>query len=127
MAKPPVRLTSTLTVSVVFSPSPRVVHACTLPIAQGACVRDALLECALDTRFSQAVRVVCGKNAARLRLSIWGIKAALDDALPDLARIEISRPLRVDPTVARRERFAKQGARSAGLFAKRRPQGKAGY
>jgi uncharacterized protein len=29
--------------------------------------------------------------------------------------------------VARRERFAKQGARTSGLFAKRRPGGKAGY
>ena len=42
-------------------------------------------------------------------------------------RIEIYRELRVDPMVARRERFQKQGARSAGLFAKRRPGAKPGY
>ena len=29
--------------------------------------------------------------------------------------------------LARRERFAKQGARRAGLFARRRPQSKQGY
>jgi hypothetical protein len=33
----------------------------------------------------------------------------------------------VDPKVARRERFKKQGARGTGLFAKRRKGGKAGY
>jgi sulfur carrier protein len=42
-------------------------------------------------------------------------------------RIEFYRPLRVDPKVARRERFARQGAKSAGLFAKKRPGAKAGY
>ena len=42
-------------------------------------------------------------------------------------RLELLRPLRVDPKVARRERFVGQGARSSGLFAKRRPNSKAGY
>jgi putative ubiquitin-RnfH superfamily antitoxin RatB of RatAB toxin-antitoxin module len=41
--------------------------------------------------------------------------------------VEIYRPLRVDPKVARRERFVKQGARTAGLFVKKRPGAKAGY
>jgi len=41
--------------------------------------------------------------------------------------VEIWRPLRVDPKLARRERFGRQGARSAGLFAKRRPGSKPGY
>ncbi|MGH8819682.1 MAG: RnfH family protein, partial [Rhodoferax sp.] len=31
------------------------------------------------------------------------------------------------PKVARRERFRKQGARTAGLFAKKRPGAKPGY
>ena len=35
--------------------------------------------------------------------------------------------LRVDPKVARRERFNDQGAKSAGLFTKKRPGAKAGY
>ena len=41
--------------------------------------------------------------------------------------IKAYRGLRVDPMVARHERFKKQGARSAGLFAKRRPGAKPGY
>ena len=42
-------------------------------------------------------------------------------------RVEIYRPLQVDPKVARRERFRKQGARTAGLFAHKRAGAKAGY
>jgi putative ubiquitin-RnfH superfamily antitoxin RatB of RatAB toxin-antitoxin module len=40
--------------------------------------------------------------------------------LRDLDRIELYRPLKVDPKVARRERFQRQGARAAGLFARKR-------
>jgi putative ubiquitin-RnfH superfamily antitoxin RatB of RatAB toxin-antitoxin module len=41
--------------------------------------------------------------------------------------LEFYRALRVDPKVARRERFNKQGSRGAGLFSKRRPGAKPGY
>jgi putative ubiquitin-RnfH superfamily antitoxin RatB of RatAB toxin-antitoxin module len=60
-------------------------------------------------------------------VGVWGRKAPLDRPLEERDRIELWRPLRVDPKLARRERFGQQGARSAGLFAKRRPGGKAGY
>ena len=60
-------------------------------------------------------------------VGIWGRKAGPDDALCEGDRIEVYRPLRVDPKVARRERFRTQGARSAGLFATRRPGAKPGY
>ena len=62
-----------------------------------------------------------------LELSIWGRKASASQRLRAHDRIELSRPLTVDPKVARRERFAKQGMKSAGLFAKRRVGAKAGY
>ena len=60
-------------------------------------------------------------------VGIWNRRHALDHLLRDGDRVEIHRPLRVDPKVARRERFASQGARSSGLFARRRPGAKAGY
>lgn len=53
-----------------------------------------------------------------LRVGIWGLKSGLDHRLNDRDRIEIYRELRVDPKVARRERFNRQGSKSAGLFAK---------
>lgn len=60
---------------------------------------------------------------------VWNerIKEPNTYIVQDGDRIEIYRELRVDPMVARRERFQKQGARSAGLFAKRRPGAKPGY
>lgn len=48
---------------------------------------------------------------------IWGKAAPFTQLLREGDRVESYRPLRVDPKVARRERFARQGARSAGLFA----------
>lgn len=61
------------------------------------------------------------------QVAVWGKPKSLDDGLHDLDRVEVLRGLRVDPKVARRERFQKQGARTAGLFAKRRVGAKPGY
>jgi putative ubiquitin-RnfH superfamily antitoxin RatB of RatAB toxin-antitoxin module len=52
--------------------------------------------------------------------SVWGRRADPGQVLLDADRIEITRELRVDPKVARRERFKQQGQRSAGLFARRK-------
>ena len=62
-----------------------------------------------------------------LALSIWGRKASDSQQLKPGDRVELTRSLTVDPKVARRERFVKQGAKAAGLFAKRRAGAKAGY
>ncbi|HRL38120.1 MAG: RnfH family protein [Comamonas sp.] len=58
---------------------------------------------------------------------IWGRACTLDTVLTSGDRVELYRALTVDPKVARRERFAQQGARGAGLFSARRPHSKAGY
>ncbi len=64
---------------------------------------------------------VSNEVAASLQCSIWGRAAPADTTLREGDRIELTRPLRVDPKVARRERFNAQGKRTAGLFARRRP------
>ena len=61
------------------------------------------------------------------RFGVWGKPVSPDRVLIPGDRLELYRPLTVDPKVARRERFARQGAKTAGLFAKRRPGAKAGY
>ena len=68
-------------------------------------------------------------NTDRLMIGIWGQKTDADQRLENGDRLEIYRPLVVDPKVARRLRFKGQGAKnkSAGLFAKRRDGAKAGY
>ena len=58
---------------------------------------------------------------------IWGRVVEKTTVLQHQDRVEVYRALKVDPKVARRERFAKQGARTTGLFASKRPGAKAGY
>jgi uncharacterized protein len=118
-----------LKITVVYSPAPRVLHELALALPAGACVQDALAACAKDARFAQALSAMPAHKGTSvgIGIGIWGKKAALHQPLMPQDRIELYRPLRVDPKVARRERFKKQGAKSAGLFAKRRPGAKPGY
>jgi uncharacterized protein len=107
-------------ITVVYSPAPRAVHEVVLELPAGAQVADAIVQARALEAFAQV-------DWGLASLGVWNHKASLEQALHDKDRLEIYRPLRVDPKVARRERFAKQGARTSGLFAKRRPGGKAGY
>ncbi len=107
-----------LHISVSYSPAARVVHLLEASLPLGACVRDAVALCTADPRFD-------GSQGAFV--AVWGVKASLDQLLASDDRVELCRPLRVDPKVARRERFAKQGARTSGLFLQRRPGAKPGY
>jgi len=109
-----------LTISLVYSPEPRQVREWAIELAGGATVAQALAGCGIFDEYPELA-----KN--RLMVGVWGAKCRLDHPLNDRDRIEIYRDLRVDPMVARRERFNRQGAKSAGLFAKTRPGAKAGY
>ena len=66
-------------------------------------------------------------STAALKLGVWGKRCSAAQVLEENDRIEIYRPLRVDPKVARRERFTSQGAKRAGLFANKKAGAKAGY
>lgn len=105
-------------VTLVFSPAAREVHEAELDLAEGATAADALRASGWAERF---------KDVEGLSVAVWGRRCAASHVLREGDRLELLRPLRVDPKVARRERFTGQGARSAGLFAKRRPNSKAGY
>lgn len=111
---------TSVSVTVVYSPAPRRVHEVALVVEQGCTVAQAVVQSGL-------IRTTPKADVALLELGIWGRKATAGEALRANDRVEIYRPLRVDPKVARRERFASQGAKTAGLFAKRRVGGKAGY
>lgn len=113
-------MASGLNITLVYSPAPRQVREWALELEAGATVGDAMDCCRLFEEFAELQ-----KN--RLLVGIWGRKTRLDHLLHDNDRIEVYRTLRVDPKVARRERFNRQGAKSAGLFTKKRPGAKAGY
>jgi putative ubiquitin-RnfH superfamily antitoxin RatB of RatAB toxin-antitoxin module len=109
-----------LNITLVYSPAPREVREWTLALSPGATVSQALAECGILEEYP-----ALEKNC--LLAGIYGQRIRLDHLLADRDRIEIYRPLRVDPKTARRERFDGQGAKSAGLFTKKRPGAKAGY
>lgn len=108
-----------LQIEVVYSPGPRQMYARTLELAPGATLHEAALASVLQD-FPEL-------RSARLMAGVWGKMATPDHVLQHQDRVEIYRDLRVDPKIARRERFRRQGAKTAGLFAKTRVGAKAGY
>ena len=105
---------------VVYAPQQRQVEEIALDLPEPCSVAVALRESGLLTRFPDI-------DSPDLPVGIWGRPASLQQVLREHDRVEVYRPLRVDPKVARRERFVTQGARAAGLFVKKRPGAKAGY
>ncbi|WP_024539891.1 RnfH family protein [Comamonas badia] len=96
-----------VSVVVVASAAPRQTCEWALELPLGCSVADALNACGLEA------------HDPLYEAGIWGRAVALDALLRSGDRVEWCRPLRVDPKVARRERFARQGARATGLFARR--------
>jgi sulfur carrier protein len=109
-----------IAVAVFYSPAPRQMVQQWLRLPVGAKAQAA----------GELAAVTAGWTLPTdVRYGIWNkaLKDAAGHVLQDGDRLEIYRPLRVDPMAARRERFKTQGARSAGLFAQRRPGAKPGY
>ena len=114
---------STVDITVMYSPAPRVVHERVLQLTAGVTVKQAIEQSGLLIECSE----IDLSQAEAFTVCIWGKKTTPHHVLRDLDRIEICRPLQVDPKVARRERFQKQGTSRAGLFSKRRQGAKPGY
>lgn len=109
-----------LHITVVCAIAPGQVVEAQVDLPPGVCVADALRACHGLTLFS-------GVDVLGMDSGVWGKPAAHAQPLADGDRVELYRPLTVDPKVARRERFARQGAGRAGLFTKKRAGAKAGY
>lgn len=106
-------------ITVVVCAAPRNAVEWPLQLPQGATVADALKACAaLQPLPAEMISSAVG---------VWGRQVEPDCMLATGDRVEVYRPLKVDPKVARRQRFARQGARTTGLFARQRPGGKSGY
>ena len=105
-------------VTVLYSPAPREVLEWVVDLPEGASAGEAV-------RASGWPDAVPGADLPDL--GIWGRRCAPGQVLREGDRVEVYRALVVDPKVARRERFRKQGTRGAGLFANRRPGAKPGY
>lgn len=109
-----------LRVSVVFAARRRHVQEVILEMPAGATVGEAVQRSGLLAGVDATVLSACV-------VGVWGLRCDLRRLLRTHDRVEIYRPLTVDPQEARRQRFVRQGSKRAGLFAKRRPGAKTGY
>ncbi len=107
-------------VTVAYSPKARIVQEVTLTLVDGQTAAEALQASGLLAQYPEL-------GSSSVAMGVWGRKVVATHVLHDADRLEVYRPLKVDPKVARRQRFEKQGAKRAGLFANKRPGGKSGY
>ena len=108
-------------IDILWSEAPRQVQLLAWQANEGATVAQALAFLRMhSTTFASQPEELW-------QTAIWGKPVELPHVLQAGDRLELLRPLRVDPKVARRERFQRQGAKTAGLFAKRRVGAKPGY
>jgi putative ubiquitin-RnfH superfamily antitoxin RatB of RatAB toxin-antitoxin module len=94
-----------LAVCVAYSPRAGEVDEVNIVLPAGATLRDALNHSGMLKRYTEI-------DLAAPRIGIWGKLHALDDVLRDRDRVEIYRPLQVDPKEARRLRYRKHRERS---------------
>ena len=78
----------------------------TVELVEGATVRDAVLASGFTDRFDQLV-------LDETPVGIYGVRVTYADELQDGDRVELYRPLVVDPMEARRARAKAQKGRSA--------------
>ena len=86
-----------LRVQVVYCPEPGRTEQVDLQLPAGAGLAGALLASGLPARF--------GLSPEGLRAGIWSRVQEPATRLRDLDRVEIYRPLQVDPKEARRQRY----------------------
>lgn len=107
-------------IELVYASAARTVHQEALEVPAGCLLGQALALAGWLERFPEI-------DGQALAVGVWNHKATRESELREGDRVEVYRGLRVDPKVARRERFVGQGARTAGLFSRRRPGAKPGY
>jgi len=89
-----------LHIEVVYSPAPGETRQVALHLPPDSKVLDAL-----NRAFPKLV-------LDGLAVGVWGKLRALDEALRDRDRVEIYRPLLVDPKEARRQRYQSHRAKT---------------
>jgi uncharacterized protein len=91
-------ISAVLSVTVAYSGAPRQLDVVELKLAAGATAALAIAQSGLLTKHTDIdLRVQ--------KIGVWGRLCEPDQALRDLDRVEIYRPLQVDPKEARRLRY----------------------
>ena len=95
---------TSIDVEVVYSPAARVVDCMALQLPGGSRLADALRHSALLGRHPEL-------RAAPLAVGVWGRLCEQDQLLRSGDRVEVYRPLQIDPKEARRQRQRRQKVR----------------
>ncbi|NRF70084.1 RnfH family protein [Aquincola sp. S2] len=96
----------TIEVELVYAAGPHALEQLTLRLPAGATVDDALKLSGWRERFGPAL-------FDALQPGIWGHRCEPGALLRARDRIELYRPLQVDPKEARRQRYRRDGVRRA--------------
>jgi len=91
-------------VEVAYSPAPRRVDVVALSLPVGSTVEDAVAASGLLVRHAVPAEPAPG-------LAVWGRPVTADTPLRMHDRVELLRPLLVDPKEARRQRYRTQAER----------------
>jgi uncharacterized protein len=98
--------TPKIRVSLVLSESPRQVQQHEFEVSAGTTLETFLASHPVLQSLPAPLN-----ELSQWSVGVWGRKQPMNTVLQDSDRVELYRPLRVDPKVARRERFHKQGPR----------------
>lgn len=101
---------------IYYSPAERKTERMTVDVPEGAMLGESIPESLAAMMASEGLSLV-----------VWGRVVTKNYKLQAGDRVEVLRGLRVDPMTARRERFNKQGIKTAGLFKTKREGAKQGY
>lgn len=99
-------------VEVAYSPLGRVVDRVELTLAEGSTALQALQASGLLQRHPDI-------DLSVQRVGVWGRLCRPDEPLREGDRVELYRPLTVDPKEARRLRYRRQGGRQGARKAAR--------
>ena len=125
-----------LQVTLCWSLAPRHVQEMPLLVPEGSTVASVLAlgvaqwqptKALADERLDGSIDASKLSSLQFQQPGIWGRKVPWTQPVQDGDRIELYRELKVDPKVARRQRFKRQGKGRTGLFANRKSGSAAGY
>ncbi len=119
---------TTIQVVLCWSLGPRHVQEQSLQVLEGSTVQVVLDQGLSEWLQSQGADAHLSLSSLKFQQpGIWGRKVTWSHRVQTGDRIELYRALKVDPKVARRQRFKRQGKGRTGLFANRKSGSAAGY
>ena len=112
-------LPALMSVELVYAAAPHVLETVTLRLPVGASAGDALRASGFGDRYGDLLGDLLGDRSGDrlgelrdgLRLGLWGRLCAPAETLCDGDRLELLRPLLIDPMEARRQRLRRDGLR----------------